>query len=133
MPKNGPEEKKWKVIRIFDECHVLINAGTNDGIEQGDLLRIVGEMEEIIDPETKKKLGTLEKMKAKVRAIHVQVNMCVAESAESYKASIIPSVLSSFAPKEYLEKLPVDSESISGGWADEEIRIGDRVRKDLGS
>ena len=127
MTNKGAKERKWRVIRIFDEYRVLINAGTSDGIGEGDLLKIVGETEEIIDPETKKKLGKLEKVKAKVRAIQVQANMCVAESAQTYKTTGLIPILE---PKEYLEKLPVDPESVSGGWVEEKIRIGDQVKRD---
>lgn len=133
MADDNSQNKKWRVIKIFDEYHVLVNAGADDGINEGDLLKILGTTGKIIDPETKKSLGTLEKVKASVRVIHMQKNMCVAENVESYKTAPLDAIAgfvgAAFEPRTYLRKLPVDPDDISGGWEEEKIKIGDQVRK----
>lgn len=133
MADSNSQNKTWRVVKIFDEYHVLINAGTDDKIKEGDLLKIFGTTEEIIDPETKKSLGTLEKIKASVRVIHVQKNMCVAENVETYEAApadIITQIVGTpLTRRTYLRKLPVDPEDFSGGWEREKIKIGDPVKK----
>ena len=132
MADDNSQNKIWRVIKIFDEYHVLVNAGADDEINEGDLLKILGTTGEIIDPETKESLGTLEKVKASVRVIHVQKNMCVAENVETYEAApadVITGVFEPLRRRTYLRKLPVDPEDISGGWEEEKIKIGDPVKK----
>lgn len=133
MADDNSQNKIWRVIKILDEYHVLVNAGTDDKINEGDLLKIIGTTGEIIDPETKESLGTLEKVKASVRVIHVQKNMCVAENVETYKAApadVIAGIIgTTLGRRTYLEKLPVDPGDISGGWEEEKIKIGDPVKK----
>lgn len=133
MAEDNSREKTWRAIKILDEYHLLVNAGADDKIHDGDLLKIIGTREEIIDPQTKKSLGALDKVKASVRVIHVQKNMCVAENVETYEATpaeLITGVLNvALRRRTYLRKLPIDPEDISGGWEEEKIKIGDSVKK----
>ena len=58
--------KIFRVIEIIDERHILINCGLEDGIKEGDLLRIFEEGESVIDPKTGQTLGTFDYIKTEL-------------------------------------------------------------------
>lgn len=69
-----------KVVNIIDKYKVAINKGTKDGIYNGDLFIVYSLGEELFDPDTQKSLGTLEIVKGKGKAIHVQDHLTTIES-----------------------------------------------------
>ena len=52
--------KQIKIARIIDEYSVVINAGYNDGILQGDSFEIFAPGAESKDPDTGESLGALD-------------------------------------------------------------------------
>ena len=48
---------KYRVIKIISKFKIIVNAGPNQGIKQGDILTIRGKDEEIIDPFSHESLG----------------------------------------------------------------------------
>lgn len=117
----------YKVIKIINEYKLVINAGKNRFIEQGDTLEIFVPGEEIFDPETKESLGSLDFIKAYLVVKDVFDKMCVCEN------KIISSTLPTLSITELFNqpaRLNVDSLDISGGLSgDSKIKIGDLVRK----
>lgn len=117
----------YKVIKIINEYKLVINAGKNRFIKQGDTLEIFVPGEEIFDPETKESLGSLDFIKAYLVVKDVFDKMCVCEN------KIINSSLPALSITEIFNqpaRLNVDSLDISGGLSgDSKIKIGDLVRK----
>lgn len=69
------------VVKVLNEFKVVINRGSKDGIKvnQRFLLYILSD-DEIVDPETNKKLGFLEIVRGTGKVVHVQENMATIES-----------------------------------------------------
>lgn len=122
--------RKYKIAKIIDEFKVVVNAGSNDFIKDGDFLEVYQPGQEVIDPDTGESLGALDFIKAKLRVVNVFPKMCVCENRDTERTSIISNIAQSFI---YQEKLPlnVQTTDISGGYeeVDKKIKVGDLVRK----
>lgn len=77
--------KTFKVIKVMDDNYkVVINAGANIGIKEGDRFLIYAKSdEELFDPITHKSLGCLEIVRGKGKVIHVQEYIATIESTET--------------------------------------------------
>ncbi|OTX80807.1 hypothetical protein BK726_27430 [Bacillus thuringiensis serovar londrina] len=65
---------------LDDETKVIINRGSEDGINKGDRFLIYSVGEELFDPETNESLGKLEIVKGTGKVIHVQPRLATIES-----------------------------------------------------
>lgn len=85
-------KKKFRVAQCLPDMEnepckkVVINAGRKDGIKLGDKFMIYSLGDEICDPITKDRLGVLEIVKGRGKAIHVQENISTIESIKVKKA-----------------------------------------------
>lgn len=105
---------------LNNERRVVLNKGSNDGIQKGDDFIVFGSGNEIVDPSTGISLGILEEIKGKGRVIHVQEKMCTIETYE-YDNEIVSNslgVYSFFGPR----KVRVYRDF-------EDIEVGDLARK----
>ncbi len=77
-----------KIVKVLDDYTVVMNAGSNQGIVEGQRY-LIFELsdEEIIDPDTNKSLGFLEIVKGTGIVTHVQDNMSTLESCKHEAAS----------------------------------------------
>lgn len=126
----------YKIVKILDEYSVIINAGTNMGIEIGDEFQILDtEGSEVIDPETGAVLGYLELVKETVRVSDVHEKMCFCETGYSVgiNQNIIRGLSNIANAYTYTErkKLNVDLTQVTGGLrhSDAPIRVGDIVKR----
>ena len=80
--------KPFKIVKILDEFTVVMNAGSDLGIYEGQKF-LIYELsdEEIIDPDTKKSLGFLEIVKGTGIVTHVQESMSTLKSATYHSTS----------------------------------------------
>ncbi len=104
-----------KVVNIIDQYKVVINKGAKDGIYSGDLFLVYSLGEELFDPDTKKSLGTLELVKGKGRAIHVQEHLTTIEciSKKIIQKTIHPYIAIMGSSTENIEKdLPFKNPTI---------------------
>lgn len=72
------------VAKVIDEYRVVINQGSNDGVELGDKYLIYGVGEEITDPISGNSLGVLEIVRGRAKVIHLQPTIATLESIETY-------------------------------------------------
>lgn len=80
--------KTLKVVRVLDEFTVVMNAGSDSGVSEGQKFLIYElSNEEIIDPDTKKSLGFLEIVKGTGIVTHVQESMSTLKSATYHSTS----------------------------------------------
>ncbi len=122
-------EKVIKIVKIINEYRVVINAGSNDLIHDGQYLEIFVPGTPIIDPDTGDDLGTLDYIKAKLRVVNVFPRMSVCENRETESTGLLRSFASVLQTQEVLP-LNIDSKEISGGYEgiDKQIHVGDLVR-----
>ena len=67
-----------KVAKVLSDNSVVINAGSEDGVDIGMRFVIYSFGEEIIDPDGGVSLGRLESTKGTVTVYHVQDKFCTA-------------------------------------------------------
>jgi len=123
-----------QVARIIDESALIVNRGAKDGVTPGMRFAVFAQVEEVIDPETKKSLGKWELVKGQVLASHVQDSMTIcaavpkpaspmADPTYTLSASMIEASMAGSG-----DKLNVDRAQLSGRPAAGPIRVGDQVR-----
>jgi hypothetical protein len=123
-----------QVARIIDESALIINRGAKDGVAPGMRFAVFAQVEDVIDPETKKSLGKWELVKGQVLAGHVQDTMTIcspvpkpasptADPTYTLSASMIEASMAGSG-----DKLNVDRSQLSGRPAAGPIRVGDQVR-----
>jgi hypothetical protein len=71
---------KTKVVKILSETEVVLGGGSTSGIQEGMEFVIYEDGDEIIDPETKESLGTLEVVKGYVTIVNVQPKLSIAKT-----------------------------------------------------
>ena len=79
---------KYRVIKIISDREILVNVGSNQGIQQGAILTILGKEEEIIDPFSHESLGYLPVTKAQVKVDVVYEKMCMCKPTTSFNFEI---------------------------------------------
>lgn len=135
--------KTMKIAKIISTKQVVVNAGSKDGIKEGDTLEIIDKFgtNPVIDPDTGESLGTLDIPKGEVIVSRVYPHMAIAETPIRH---ITPydSILKNTPPlnvamtlgmdREIQDDLNVDPSQITGGLpdpSDKEIHVGDDVIK----
>jgi hypothetical protein len=68
---------RGKIAKILNDHQVVINRGSNDGVQINMGFIIYEEGEKITDPETNEDLGALEIIKGRVRVHYLQERVCV--------------------------------------------------------
>lgn len=120
-----------RVAEIVGDYRLALNVGSKHGVHEDDVFIIYEEGSEIVDPETKRKLGKYEHVKAKVRVEHVQDQICIVKNTQ--KETITEpspySVLSSFGriQRTVDKELPVSAGKKV--FYSQTIQIGDKARR----
>jgi len=136
------ETIRGKVAAIKDMYTIVINKGSDDGVEDGMHFVIYEPGEEIKDPDTNILLGNFEYVKAKVKVTYVSEKYAVAETYETYIAggssaySALLSAAISLESRVQREKLPLPlSEDIKGTFSEKTknitVNVGDSVKQIL--
>lgn len=77
--------KITKVAQVIDEYTIVINKGSKNKISKGDTFLIYRLGEEILDPDTKETLGTLEIVVGTGKVEHVQDSIATLTSCKCKK------------------------------------------------
>lgn len=144
MEKQRKIDKTMKIAKIISTKQVVINAGSKDGLVEGDKLEIIDKIgsEHIKDPDTGEDLGQLDVSKGIVYVSKVYPKMAIADAPSKtvnpYTAQLTPfksseAILSGalgIMSKRIQEDLNVDPTEITGDLPKgdiDQIRIGDIV------
>lgn len=122
--------KQLKVAKILDEYSIIVNGGSNDGLNEGDILEIYLPGDSVIDPETNEDLGILDIIKARIKIHTIYPKMCLCVNLKEYNPiSNITNALYGSSPA----RLNIDPSQMSLAIDDKEkeIRVGDLVRKSI--
>ena len=120
-------EEDYKIVKIIDSETLVINAGSENGIRRGDKFEVYEIGQEVLDPDTKRSLGTLDTIKETVEAITVLPKMSICKHRYAYNPI---SNLSIGITRITDKTLNVETTEISGGLSeDTTIRVGDKARK----
>lgn len=130
------KEKQIKIIKIMDEYTVIINSGSNDGVQPGDRFQILDTKGNAVkDPDTGETLGYLDLIKDTVKVTEVQEKICFCSSLEAVGindllATNLMNLNNSLPFSGRKQRLNVDLDDVTGGRekSDVPIKIGDKVR-----
>jgi hypothetical protein len=121
-----------KIARILSDSEIVLNIGSQDGVEVGMEFVIYSEDDHIIDPVTGEDLGALETVKGRVKVTHVMEKLSRAETLTYRVESPLSSLASYKSPLFYTEtrkrKLQVKQEQVVPAKDDLVVKIGDAVR-----
>lgn len=80
---------KGKVARILNSREVALNIGQNSGVEIGMQFDILADTpEEVVDPDTGKALGSVNRPKVRVRVCHVDELLAVATTFQTRTVNV---------------------------------------------
>ena len=82
-----------KVAGIIDKYRVVINRGSNHGVQVGQRFLILSIGEELFDPDSKESLGCVEVIKGKGEVTHVQEKMATLQTTDTHEIKTSPSGL----------------------------------------
>lgn len=83
---------QFRVVKIIDDTSLIINGGSDNNVEVGDLMEIHGKSETIFNPLTKEDLGKFDIVKDKLTVAKVYEKMCICET--TYVSTYLPTLLS---------------------------------------
>lgn len=81
-----------KVVATTDRFTIVMNRGSEHGVNNGDKFLIVGLGPVIIDPDTQEELERLEIVRGKVSVFHVQEKISSARSCEFMRSSDVKEI-----------------------------------------
>jgi hypothetical protein len=120
MNKNN-EIMEGKIAAILDKSSVVINRGSDHGIDKGTEFYIYSKLGPFFDPDTRESLGETTKIWGKVRATIIEKRFCVAETNYRNSYAILPVFALENMFRTKIE-LPVDEEDITT--LIEKIKVG---------
>lgn len=117
-----------KVARILGDEEVVLNVGSEDGVEEDMEFVIFSESDHIWDPETRDDLGAIETVKGRVEVYHVMEKMSRARTStyQVRRPSVYEQLLSRLETRR--RKLQVREDQVSPLAEDLAVRVGDKVR-----
>lgn len=122
---------KGKVVKILNNYQIIADVGYADGVKKDMNFIIYTEGEEILDPDTKKPLGKIEHLKARIEPLHIQEKITIMETYEKEISKIMAAFRPSGAAIER-QKPFITAESFKG--KDDVnliVKVGDQIRQDL--
>ncbi len=137
-----PDRLEGLVADILNEREVVINIGSKRGVEPGMKFAILSPQPHVIvDPESKEKLGEVDRPKVRLKASEVHEKFSVLRTYETYTVNVggvgpdflgPSSVLSIFTPPKWVTKvktLRIDQSDLPGELSpsDSIVRVNDRV------
>jgi len=85
----GTELIKGKVAKILNSTEVVLNIGSNQNVKIGMIFSILDpKAENVIDPDTKELLGSVDRPKVRVKVIRVQEKLSLAKTYEKIKVRV---------------------------------------------
>lgn len=111
-----PSNRTGKVASVISQYRVVLNVGTDDGVQLGDDFILYRITDEIFDPDTGESLGEYEEVIGRGTVTHAQQRICTLESSETkdtgrkvikrYRSNSYASLFASLSPSEVVEEEP---------------------------
>ena len=119
-----------KVAKIINRRQLVINRGSEHGVEQGMKFVVIDDFEEILDPDTQESLGAIQREKIRVRVVEVQKSLAIASTYETYVSPGLGSYVRAFTePTTQVRKLHIPQDYSATPIEEVEgfVNIGDKV------
>jgi len=126
---------KGKVANILNARELTINIGKEQGVKAGMIFKVLADSPvAVIDPDTKKKLGEVDREKIRVKVSEVDENFSVCKTYRTRRTGGIAypsmsSIASLMVEREAVETLKASEASLPPPLPEEEsfVKTGDRV------
>lgn len=83
------ESIEGKVAQVLNEREVAINVGAEHGVETGMKFEILSEKPIVItDPDTGDEIGTIDRVKVRVKVVEVRPRMSITSTYETYQVNV---------------------------------------------
>lgn len=119
-----------KVAKILNNRELAMNRGRNQGVELGMKFAVIEDLE-VLDPDTKQQLGSVNRESIRVKVVQVFDDFSIAQTYQTYRVpSVADSVLlASLAPRlgRTTNVRTIQSPGASPDSTAVPIKIGDRV------
>ena len=135
-PSQTPKLIAGRVAGILNARELTVNVGSKAGVRVGMKFKVLAEKPvQVMDPETGKELGVVDRVKVRVEASEVQTEFSVCRTYRTYtigagffsSTGVLSDLMS--APRITHETLKADSSSFPPPLSEEEsyVKKGDRV------
>ncbi|MGP1487919.1 MAG: hypothetical protein ACTTIX_01850 [Peptoanaerobacter stomatis] len=104
--------KMAEVVNIMNTKQIIINYGLSQGAKKGQIVRIIEKGEEVYSY-SKKKLGTLDRVKAELEIIQVYENFSICSKIIRKTSSIFSGLSALTLETTKIEELDVKEEDIT--------------------
>ena len=124
------DNKQYKVIEILNSKELLINYGSENGANDGQQIRIIKKGEDVIDPDTKESLGTLDIIKGDLKIYRAYPKFSICRDITYKETSVLDPIgarLKTQIPQYH--DLNIENKDISGRWpvSTPPIKVGDSI------
>ena len=119
-----------KVAKILNTRELVINRGADDGVKDGMRFEVVDDFAPIFDPDTGETLGTIKRVKIRVKVSHVQPRFSIARTYETYQASNFAAVFASMTSPRTVTRVKTiasGSETTPIEEGESYVDVGDKV------
>lgn len=79
---------KGKVAAILNERELVVNLGSESGVEEGMKFRVMSPERQIMDPDSREPLGVFTREKIRVRIITVHSKYSVGSTYETHRVNV---------------------------------------------
>lgn len=128
-----------KVAAIIDDTTLVLNVGSEQGVQEGMAFAIFASHGEIEDPDSGQSLGRWEAVKARVVATHVQERLCTVRSpvvgeapvvgdTRPLSAMMVEHSVARASGQEQWQRLEVRGTDVRGRPQNQPIAVGDGAR-----
>lgn len=117
---------RGEVADIRDQETVVINKGSDDGVESGMKFMIYRQGESVEDPTTGEDMGRVEIPIARIKPLHVMENMTLMQSDEKKVTDTSPFGFLN-QKKTVTQSLPIEGD-VSDEESPKGVQVGDLVR-----
>ena len=128
-----------KVAAIIDDTTLVLNVGSEQGVQEGMAFAIFALQGEIEDPDSGESLGRWEVVKARVLATHVQARLCTVRSpvvgevpvvgdTRPLSTMMVEHSVARASGQEQWQRLEVRGTDIRGRPQNQPIAVGDGAR-----
>ena len=119
-----------KVAKIINSRELVINRGSDNGVQQGMRFQVIDEIHEIVDPDTRELLGQLQRVKVRVRTSEVYHRFSIARTYETYRVREPSGIDRATSPQFHrtvTRVRTIASSEIDDEGARSRVEIGDKV------
>jgi len=117
------------VVDVLNNRELIVSGGAEAGLQEEDVLSVLGEPTDIVDPISKEVLGQLVAAKVLVQVYQTAEKYALARTFRNKKVRVGGAITDVFSPPKYeLQKETLSSGGVLTDGKDLSVRAGDAVQ-----